>query len=96
MVVLYIAYYFARTIFKLFYMDWQEYIESKPNILFGKPAIKGTRIGVDLVIEKLSLGETMEDLLGAYPHIELKQIFACLAYAAAMIRHEEIYYLNAG
>ncbi len=73
-------------------MNYTDYIESKPTVLYGKPAIKGTRIGVDLVIEKLSEGETISDLLAAYPQLSADHIYACLAYAAAFIRNEEVYY----
>ncbi len=47
-------------------MKWQEYIISDPEIMFGKPCIRGTRISVDLVVEKLANGETIEYLLTAY------------------------------
>ena len=73
-------------------MNYSAYIESKPTVLYGKPVIKGTRIGVDLVIEKLSYGETVSDLLAAYPQLSAEQIYACLAYATALIRNEEVYY----
>lgn len=71
-------------------MNWQEYIESNPKIMFGKPVIKGTRIPVDLILEKLSLGESLEQLLKAYPHISARQIYACLAFAAESVRNELI------
>lgn len=70
-------------------MTWQAYIVTDPKILFGKPTIKGTRVPVDLILEKLSKGETMEYLLTAYPHLKVEQLYACLAYAVAMIRNEE-------
>ena len=76
-------------------MNWRDHIDANPEILFGKPAIKGTRIGVDLIIEKLSLGETIEDLLAAYPMINEEKIYACLAFATAMLRNEESYPLSA-
>ncbi|MEM9848443.1 MAG: DUF433 domain-containing protein [Bacteroidota bacterium] len=72
-------------------MDWTQYIESKPEILYGKPIIKGTRIPVDLILEKLSLGEQMEDLLAAYPRMNTAKILACLSYAVHSIRNEEVY-----
>ncbi len=74
-------------------MDWKEYIEVNPSILYGKPIIKMTRIPVDLIIEKLSLGETVMDLLEAYPMLNQTQILACLSYAAASIRNEVVYSL---
>jgi uncharacterized protein (DUF433 family) len=76
-------------------MEWQNYIVSNPKILYGKPHIKGTRIGVDLVLEKLSLGESIEQLLNSYPHINTTSILACLSFAAAHIRSETIYPLAA-
>lgn len=74
-------------------MDWREYIEQNPQIMYGKPILKGTRIPVDLIIEKLSLGETLEDLLEAYPTLNRNHILSCLAYATAMIRNEDVYLL---
>lgn len=69
-------------------MNWIPYISSDPAILYGKPAIKGTRIGVDLILEKLSTGKSIQDLLQAYPHLKEEQILACLAFAAARIKNE--------
>lgn len=63
-------------------LDWQEYITSDPDILYGKPTIKGTRIPVDLILEKLAYGESMEQLLKAYPRINQEAIYACLFFAA--------------
>lgn len=71
-------------------MNWQEYIVSDPRIMFGKPVIKGTRIPVDLILEKLSLGESIAQLLKAYPHVPESAIFACLAFAAESVRNEII------
>jgi uncharacterized protein (DUF433 family) len=47
-------------------MNWEEHIISDPEVMFGKPCIKGTRISVDLVVEKLANGETIEYLLTAF------------------------------
>ncbi len=43
--------------------NWRNHIESNPEVMYGKPVIKNTRIPVDLLLEKLSEGETMEELL---------------------------------
>ena len=48
----------------------------------GKPVIKGTRITVELILEKLAAGETIGDLLKSYPHISEAAVKACLLYAA--------------
>ena len=50
-------------------IDYETCIEANPEILFGKPCIKGTRVPVDLILEKLGWGETIEDLLDAYPRM---------------------------
>ncbi|MGB3548933.1 MAG: DUF433 domain-containing protein [Saprospiraceae bacterium] len=70
-------------------MDWKNHIAVNPKILYGKPVIKGTRLPVDLIMEKLAAGESFEYLLTSYPHIRLEDILACLAYASFQIRHEE-------
>jgi len=63
-------------------MDWHKSIEQKPGILGGKPVLSGTRIGVDLVLEKIGRGETIEDLLLAYPHLTTESILACISFVS--------------
>ena len=72
-------------------IDWTLHIESHPEILFGKPAIKNTRIPVDLILEKLAAGDSMIDLLSAYPKIKKEDVVACLLFAADSIKNEVIY-----
>ena len=69
-------------------MDWTKYISSDPAVLYGKPVIRGTRIAVDLILEKLAANHTIPDLLTAYPHLKEEQILACLAFAADKIKNE--------
>lgn len=69
-------------------IHWETYIKSDPAILSGKPVIAGSRIAVDLVLEKLSEGETVDQLLQAYPFITREAINACLAFAADNLRNE--------
>ena len=66
-------------------MKWQNYIVATEGIVEGRPAIKGTRIAVNLILEKLSIGDSIDDLLEAYPHIKRDAILACLAFAAERI-----------
>jgi uncharacterized protein (DUF433 family) len=56
-----------------------------PAILGGKPVIAGTRISVQLILEKLRDGWTFEDLLDDYPHLTRDQVVAALAYAADVL-----------
>ena len=71
-------------------LNWKEHIESNPKVMFGKPVIKGTRIPVDLILEKLSLGENIEQLLNAYPSIKIEAIYACLKFASESVKNEVV------
>ncbi len=69
-------------------MDWRERIESNPDVLVGKPAVKGTRISVELILGWLGQGWTHDMLLEAYPQLAREDILAALAFAADMLRDE--------
>ena len=72
-------------------MNLDEHITSDPEILFGKAVIKGTRIPVDLILEKLAAGETTEQLLTASPRITAQSIQACVLYAAESVKNIIVY-----
>jgi uncharacterized protein (DUF433 family) len=65
-------------------------IEINPEVMLGKPVIRGTRIPVELILRKLSEGSTEADLLDAYPRLTRADIQAALAYAADTVAHETI------
>jgi uncharacterized protein (DUF433 family) len=65
-------------------------IEINPEVMLGKPVIRGTRIPVELILRKLSEGATEADLLDAYPRLTRIDIQAALAYAADTVAHETI------
>lgn len=69
-------------------MDWSDRIVSNPDILVGKPSIKGTRISVELILGWLASGWTHEQLLESYPQITRDDILAALAFAAEFMRNE--------
>lgn len=69
-------------------MNWKDRIVSDPDILAGKPTIKGTRISVELILGWLAVGWTIEQVLEAYPHIAREDVQAALAFAAEMLRDE--------
>jgi uncharacterized protein (DUF433 family) len=71
-------------------IDWTLHIESDPEKLFGKPIIKNTRIPVDLILEKLAVGDSTDDLIDAYPRITKEDIAACLMFAADSIKNEVV------
>ena len=60
---------------------WQDHIDSTPNVLRGKPRIKGTRIPVSLILGYLAAGNTPEQIIAEFPDLRSEQITACLDYA---------------
>jgi len=68
-----------------------QYIESNPKIMMGKPIIKGTRITVEQILENLSQSNSIDEVLQAHPHLTKDQVHAALSFAAQSIRGDEIY-----
>jgi uncharacterized protein (DUF433 family) len=66
-------------------------IVSDPNVMMGKPVISGTRITVELILEKLAAGETIDQILDAHPRLTREAIQAALAFAAEALRADVIY-----
>jgi len=65
-------------------------IESNPNVMFGKPVIKNTRITVEHVLRKLSGGMTSQEIIRDHPHLSPQDIFAAQEFAADYLAAEEI------
>jgi uncharacterized protein (DUF433 family) len=63
-------------------MNYSEYISINPNVRFGKPCIKETRISVFDVLGWLASGMTNEQIISDYPQLSIEKIYACLAFAA--------------
>ncbi len=61
-------------------INWRLYIESNPDVLNGKPILKNTHIPVDLILEKLASGDSVEDIMDTYSNIERDAIKACLLF----------------
>ena len=72
-------------------MERMNRITCNPKILGGKPIIKGTRISVQFILELLSSGMSMEEILAEYPHLEREDILAAIEYAAKTVANEEIF-----
>ena len=72
-------------------MNWQDRIAIDPQILTGKPVIKGTRIAVEFVIDLLGRGWTTEQILDEYDHLTREDIMACLAYAGDLLKSERVF-----
>ena len=75
-------------------MDEKKYlkrIEINNQIMHGKPVIKGTRLPVDIIVEKIAFGHSYEQILTQYPFIKKEDIQAALIYAAKVLKAEEVY-----
>jgi len=61
-------------------------IESNPKIMFGKPVVKGTRITVELILEKLAAGESIESILSQHPHLTKEKVSSAVQFALQTLR----------
>jgi len=61
---------------------YEKFIQSEPSVMMGKPVITGTRISVELILEKLAAGETFEQIIDAHPRLTKDAIQAALGFAA--------------
>ena len=61
-------------------------ISIDPNVCFGKPCIRGTRLWVSLLLDLLASGATIEEILTEYPQLQRQDILAAIAYGAEMSR----------
>ena len=64
-------------------------IKINPEIMFGKPVIRGTRLTIDLILEKLAYGRSEQEIIKEYPFLKLEDIRAAILYAAKVISLEE-------
>ena len=71
--------------------SFKKIIISDPKIMMGKPTIAGTRITVELILEKLAAGETIDQILKAHPRITRDAINAALSFAAEALRADVVY-----
>ena len=71
-------------------VEWKQYIVSEPEILRGKPRLKGTRIPVGLVLGYLAAGKTAEEIVAEFPELTREQIAACLDYARDLAEFEAV------
>ncbi|HTB16057.1 MAG TPA: DUF433 domain-containing protein [Bryobacteraceae bacterium] len=76
-------------------MDWRERIETNPDVLAGKPVIRGTRLAVELILELLAAGETEADLVANYPRLAHEDLLACLSYASHLAHEFRSYPISA-
>jgi len=72
---------------------WQDRIVVDPDVLVGKPVIKGTRMAVEFVVDLLARGWSFDQIIYEYDHLSPEDIRACLAYASEILKTEKVYLL---
>ena len=69
-------------------VDWRQHIVVNPEILVGKPIIKGTRISVELLLDRLGDGWSYDDILTSYPHLTRENVQAAIKFATELFKEE--------
>ena len=69
----------------------KQLIQSDPSIMMGKPVITGTWITVELILEKLAAGETIDQILDAHPRLTREAVLAALDFAAKVLKADVVY-----
>ncbi|NBC17370.1 MAG: DUF433 domain-containing protein [Bacteroidetes bacterium] len=70
---------------------WQDRIETNPEVLAGKPVVKGTRLAVEFIVDLLAQGWEVEEILHQYPALSRADVQACLQYASDTLKSERVY-----
>lgn len=76
-------------------MTWRDRIEVNPDVLAGKPVVRGTRLAVELILELLAAGESESQVLSDYPRLTREDLLACLAYASHLAHEFRTWPLSA-
>lgn len=66
-------------------------IVSDPAVMMGKPVVAGTRITVELILEKVAAGESVEQILAAHPRLTRPAVLAAFGFAARALRADAVY-----
>jgi uncharacterized protein (DUF433 family) len=72
-------------------MTWRDRIELDPEVLVGKPVVRGTRLAVEFVLDMIASGVSEQEILSNYPRLTHEDILACVAYATEVLKSERVY-----
>ena len=75
-------------------VDWREYIVTNPEVLVGKPVVKGTRLSVEFILRLLAEGWTKQEVLDNYPTLSPQGLQAVLAFAVECLSEEGLFQLK--
>jgi uncharacterized protein (DUF433 family) len=77
-------------------MDWPQYIHSDPEVLLGKPVVRGTRLSVEFILGLFAAGWTEQQVMENYPTLTRDALCAVFAFAAECMREETLYAIPSG
>ena len=77
-------------------VDWRKYINSDPNVLVGKPVVKGTRLSVEFLPGMFAEGWTEKEVLENYPTLSSESLRAVFSFAMECMREESVYTIPGG
>ena len=69
-------------------MNWRQHIVVDPAVLVGKPVVRGTRISVEIILDRLADGWSQDDILAAYPQLTREQMLAAVRFASELFKEE--------
>ena len=75
--------------------ELNRHIVADPSVMGGKPVIRGTRISVESILEKIAAGESVDQIVSEHPHVSAEQIRAALEYAASVFKNDVVYEVGA-
>lgn len=70
-------------------MNWKDHVVVDPKVLVGKPIIRGTRISVELIMDRLADGWSMEQILESYPRVTRDDVLAAISFVTEVFREED-------
>ena len=76
-------------------IEWRDFIHSDPDVLLGKPVVKGTRLSVEFILGLFSEGWTEEQVMENYPTLSKENLRAVFAFATECMREESLYAIPA-
>ena len=77
-------------------MTWKDYITSDPEVVVGKPVVRGTRLTVDFLLGLFAAGWTQDQVLANYPQLTAEALRAVFAFAAELTQDEALHVLRRG
>ena len=77
-------------------MSEYHHIVSDPKVMMGKPTVAGTRVTVEIILEKLAAGESIDQIVAAHPRLTREMVQEAISFAAHALRADIIYPLSGG